>query len=165
MSKVYTWYSVFDCLPGGEIKTSKIDGGERYTLLVDHSEFTKKLADAMYSGVLKVYDKNAVLLCPPTDIELGHYLNPIEVNKWFLQNDLPYRWQPSDKLIKESLQDRVDSGELKEAVLDVVKHLRAIGTPKHQIDREAVSKAVESMPAWNFNASSLHHKIKASWWK
>lgn len=166
MSKVFTWYSVFDCLPGGEIKTSRVGHRETYTLLVDHHlELNKKLTDAMYSGALKVYDKNAVLLSPPTGIDLNHYLNPIEVNKWFLQNDLPYHWEPSVKFKKEFLQDRVDSGELKEAVLGVVQHLRAIGTREHQINRETVSVAIADMPAWGFEASSLFRKIKAGWWK
>jgi hypothetical protein len=182
MSKVYMWLSVFECLPQYSPVVLPEDMPEewREDSLVEnlHPEFLVKLTGAMSTGELKAYDKNTVLLSPPTAIDIdlncylnlthfdsNYYLNPVEVNKWMMQNNLPYRWEPSVQFKRKTLPERVDDGELKETVLDVVKHLRGLGTPEKLITPEAVSTTIANMTAWDYEASSLFRKIKTSWWK
>jgi nicotinic acid phosphoribosyltransferase len=154
VSKVFPWYSVSESV----IEASSED-------VLSRAPLNKKLTDAMKAGTLKIYDKNAALLPQTTDIDLSHYLNPIEVNKWLSLNDLPYRWEPALKFKSQTLQERLDSGELKEEALRIVQHLKSIGTRDRLITPALVASGIAKMPAWGYEESTLAHAIRAGWWK
>ena len=159
MNKVFEWYSVQDCLPSA---VTIEDGVECHGL--ENSELLKALAKAMYSDALKVYDNQGRLQSPPTDLDLTQHLNPIEVNKWFIANDLPYEWNPEKLDVTPNLQDRVDSGELKREAIKAAQHLAKTGTNR-RIDTEIVSVELAKMDAWDFEPTTLENKLRVNWWK
>ena len=95
---------------------------------------------------------------------LDDYVVPSELNDWFGRNRLPYSWEPSAKKKNKYLKDL--SLELKLAVKDVVKNLRAIGTVEHKINKFKVSGEIVKLEQFKiYNSSTIERHIKAGWWK
>jgi hypothetical protein len=159
MNKVFEWYLVQDCLPSA---VTIVDGIECHGH--ENSELLKALAKAMYSDTLNIYDNKGRLQSPPTDLDLTQYLNPIEINKWFIANDLPYEWIPEKLDVTLTLQDRIDSGELQREAIKVAQHLEKTGTNR-RIGTEIVSVELAKMGAWDFKPTTLDNRLRVSWWK
>jgi len=160
MSKVYVWHSVQECLPS---TVTVEDGVERYDQ--GNNEVLHLLAKAMCSGALKVYDDKERLQPPPKDVGLNHYVRPVEVNKLFKVNDLPYEWHPITKAEKPPpLKDRIPNLEL--AASKIADDLRAQGVVERKINTLLVAQELKKLTDWEHLAvSSLENKLRVSMWR
>lgn len=150
MNRVYPWYEFLsaDTAPEGTVPV----------------ELIRMFSAAVKSGDISIYRETGVLLAPNTELTLDVYVAPGELNDWFGRNHLPYSWEPSVKKKNKYLKDL--SLELKLAVKDVVKNLRAIGTVEHKINKFKVSGEIVKLEQFKiFNSSTIERHIKAGWWK
>ena len=150
MNRVYPWYEFLEVVTDSE-----------GTLPI---ELIRMFSAAVRSGDIRIYNKDSVLLAPNTALTLDDYVVPSELNDWFKRNRLPYSWEPSAKKKNKYLKDL--SLELKLAVKDVVKNLRAIGTVEHEINKFKVSGEIVKLELFKkYDSSTIEREIKAGWWK